>query len=818
MTAAASLQHDLISPFAGADVCRQAGLALPDQARRPAFEHDLWDFTNVVGLPVDMSLANRRLDFSAIADPHWRLVAKELMLAMLAPRHPAVATLPRAYRTPLHLRSCIGRLEEAIRFFGWLRRRGISDLAQIGTQDCEAYLAFRRYLTDEDGTVVGEQSPSVRRAAAQVVVNLVNYRELFTATRVRAGLRPWGGASASAVAEMPSGRTQNKTEPVAEEVLQPMLAAALHLVTVLGPHTAELDRQVRQADRVSSVKAEGLRHGAPTLVEDVRKLLERDYLAAGAALPMLEDHHVAKRIAAGWPAGDPLLPVATGVLARQAGHSQLWACQLPALRGTLQDAVASAGVQKTFARNAAEAPAADGRSTLPWTLPLHRSQAVALVGIVRTAAIIVVAAASGMRASELMELRVGCRRPAGEPVPGLQRFRIASKIVKGQPLGGTDDEWVVVEPVYRAVGLAEQLHDNPRNGVPLLGRFDFTVRCTWFRNWVNSPAGQRIGLAPIPGGPANLRMLRRTLALEMAYRPGGVLASKIHLKHVAVATTEGYASRPGGAQAELLAEVNKHESDRNLSLVLAEFRNYQQGILPAGPGARSLTEFFASIDAGLGAAPAAAPKTQRNDRDILNLLTKRASVLHLGRRTTAGSPTRPAHCASSSPAPRRPTGRSSECATRPAARRPPTTKATARSGPSTPSGQRPSSASSARPARPSAPACAATTTGPSASSPRSTPPHPRPARTPHENHRSPANREREPHPGRHGPAPARRDPARRELRHQDPRPRSRRRPHRVLRPPALRAPASRVRGPPPAPAAGRPDPRPEGRPDRPHEN
>jgi hypothetical protein len=42
-------------------------------------------------------------------------------------------------------------------------------------------------------------------------------------------------------------------------------------------------------------------------------------------------------------------------------------------------------------------------------------------------------------------------------------------------------------------------------------------------------------------------------------------------------------SRPGGAQAELLAEVNKHEADRNLQLVLTEFRNYQQGILPAPP-------------------------------------------------------------------------------------------------------------------------------------------------------------------------------------------------------------------------------------------
>jgi hypothetical protein len=91
-------------------------------------------------------------------------------------------------------------------------------------------------------------------------------------------------------------------------------------------------------------------------------------------------------------------------------------------------------------------------------------------------------------------------------------------------------------------------------------------------------------------------------------------------------------SRPGGAQAELPAEVNKHESDRNLALalVLEEFRNYQQGILPAGPGARNLTEFFASIDEKLDPATAPAPKTQRSDRDVLNLLTKRAKVLHLG--------------------------------------------------------------------------------------------------------------------------------------------------------------------------------------------
>ncbi|MGW1055556.1 hypothetical protein [Streptomyces sp. NPDC002521] len=345
---------------------------------------------------------------------------------------------------------------------------------------------------------------------------------------------------------------------------------------------------------------------------------------------MLAEHHIADRLADGWSPNDPLLPVATGVLARQAGDRQFWTRWMPALRGPLEDAVAAVGVKEVFARDAVEITSVDSSSVLPWTLPLHRLQAVALVGVVRTAAITVLATVSGMRASELMELRLGCRKPPEEPVPGLHRYRLASKVVKGQPLGGTDDEWVVIEPVYRAVELAEDRHDDPKDGALLFGRFSFTVRYQWFRNWVNSPAGQRLGLTEIPDGQVNLRMLRRTLALELAYRPGGVLASKIHLKHAAVATTEGYASRPGGAQAELLAEVNKHESDRNLDLVMAEFRNFQQGILPAGPGARGLTEFFASIDEKLDPTAATAPKTQRSDRDVLNLLTKRAKVLHLG--------------------------------------------------------------------------------------------------------------------------------------------------------------------------------------------
>ena len=101
-----------------------------------------------------------------------------------------------------------------------------------------------------------------------------------------------------------------------------------------------------------------------------------------------------------------------------------------------------------------------------------------------------------------MELRVGCRRPVEEPIPDLKRYRIASKVIKGQRLGGTDDEWVVIEPVHRAIELLEQLHDDPRNGVLLLSRFSFRVRYLWFGAWVNSPAGARFGLAPSHCSPA----------------------------------------------------------------------------------------------------------------------------------------------------------------------------------------------------------------------------------------------------------------------------------------------------------------------------
>jgi hypothetical protein len=56
----------------------------------------------------------------------------------------------------------------------------------------------------------------------------------------------------------------------------------------------------------------------------------------------------------------------------------------------------------------------------------------------------------------------------------------------------------------------------------------------------------------------------------------------------------------------------------------SQLRNYQQGIMPAEPGARELTEFFAHVDGKVAAGDPKAPTTQASDRDVLNLMTKRA--------------------------------------------------------------------------------------------------------------------------------------------------------------------------------------------------
>ena len=99
------------------------------------------------------------------------------------------------------------------------------------------------------------------------------------------------------------------------------------------------------------------------------------------------------------------------------------------MRDRIEETLDAVGAEKPFGRNSPAVERADGDGTVPWTLPLDRLEAVALTGIIRTASIALLAAVSGMRSSELMELETGLLpsagrvRPRPRPLPAGQQDR-----------------------------------------------------------------------------------------------------------------------------------------------------------------------------------------------------------------------------------------------------------------------------------------------------------------------------------------------------------------------------------------------------------
>jgi hypothetical protein len=299
------------------------------------------------------------------------------------------------------------------------------------------------------------------------------------------------------------------------------------------------------------------------------------------------------------------------------------------LRPELEKWVLQCGVQERWCRNAAPVVRLDTGESLPWTLPMSRSELDTAVHVLTSAAFCLTSALSGMRASELMELSAGCRRKEQRPGAG-PRFRLVTRRIKGEAFGGSEDAWVVITDVYQAIGMAEAL-TAAAPGVRLFSKEsnNSNSRLSGLRDWINSEHGQRLGLHPIPEGPVNPRAMRRTLALTIAQRPHGLMAAKVQLKHISIATTEGYAAKPGGHQAAFIAEVTAEEEAEHLRLTLAAYEDYKHGTLPAGRGARELLESFNAVDEILTRHDPG-PATVIDDRRVERILKAKAGTLHVG--------------------------------------------------------------------------------------------------------------------------------------------------------------------------------------------
>ncbi|HKS47104.1 MAG TPA: hypothetical protein VJT49_18740, partial [Amycolatopsis sp.] len=490
------------------------------------------------------------MDFTPITNPALRLTAKEYVFALMVPEHEVVIALPDARRTQYKPASVFNMTEEVVRWMNFVSGQGLTSLVEVMQEHCDAYKEIRSERLPTSKRRGGPITEATMVSVLLPVRGLATYREVFSRDAYRPGFVPWKGKSIAQVAGKKS-QAHNSTPPIPEEVLQPTVAAALYLVETLGPLVAEEFETLLQTSMNGDSRRP--RTIAPWLRAALTAVVDR-YVAQQIPLPRNETRHAARRVTRGWSSTDPLLRVDIGRLVNEASHyTRITDEQIEVVRPILEAAVAKVGTAGNFGRDAVQVPRADDEQTLvPWTLPLTGDELRGLAFVVMAACRGLVAALSGMRASELEELTPASLLPPVTVSGGTKRYKLGSKLIKGQRLRGVEEKWVVLEPAYRAVQLAVRLN-RAEGDDQAFARSQQDFLHQRLREWVNGPHGQRLGLAPIPPGPVNGRMLRRTTSLELAWRPGGLWAAKIQLKHLSVVASEGYAHYPGGAQATFLA-------------------------------------------------------------------------------------------------------------------------------------------------------------------------------------------------------------------------------------------------------------------------
>lgn len=619
-SAAAAVERRAGGPFFGLDVATAAGLQLQPGSSRPVFDHDRWDLSGLVDAPVIMGAHRKVLDFAQIANPRWRTVARQYLLARMAPGHPAVATLPHALRSPLNPNSLWTALKHLTVWFNYLTDVGVASLTDVSQTHCDGYLASISRSADAPGRPL---SPATLTTSIRATQTLTLYAEILD-DHYRPGFSPWAGRSPDVVAGYvrPYG---NRVPPVPDALLRPLLANTLYLVGAIAPQVAREAAAARAADQRELGLQRGLR------VAEVPRLREaiEQRITAGIAAPRLSASSLTRRLASGWSSHDPLLHMAWHPVVMDAAGAMGHRSHLETLRPELERWVRHCGIEEPWCRNAALVGRQDTGEPLAWTLPMNRYELDTAIYALTSACFYLTSALSGMRASELLELTAGGRQR--EELPGgSSRFRLVTRRIKGEPFGGVEDAWVVIADVDRAIAMAEQLTGaTPGQRLFATGSNNSASRLTALRQWINGEPGRRLGLDPIPAGAINPRALRRTLALTIAQRPHGLMAAKVHLKHVSVATTEGYAARPGGQQAAFIAEISAEEEAEHLRLTVAAFQDYQRGVLPTGRGARDLIAAFRSVDQLL-ARHEPGPVTVIDDRRVEQLLKATAASLHVG--------------------------------------------------------------------------------------------------------------------------------------------------------------------------------------------
>jgi hypothetical protein len=583
------------------------------------FGDDVWNLDPAI-FHVTARNAFRTISFTDITCPVERLTAKEYIFAWLNERLPDGSGRLR----PLSARAALAELRQ---FMAFVRERESRfDAALIDQDLLDAYLVLQKSRS---------VSPSRVAACLRPVMQLHRLARFLTHGGPR--VAPWKGTPAYKVAGCGGRAYENMTPRIPEPVIGALLRWSLRYVELFSGDIlaarGELDTleaayasRPRYAIR-GSVEGrlegwiEGRRHarrGIPVWNEPERM----GGICGAIALDQQLDGHVLN----------------IRLISLQSGVHPTNIIQNKIAYGRLLDAVKELGVEQGGMDTAI---AIDPESGRPWR---PRFDAFALAHEERqlqTAAYILCAYLTGMRDSEIQAMQPGCLQRRRSADGMIERLTICSIVYKGREERGEAEEWVTIEPVARAVEVAERLAARHRpqrkdggiwivlhravaldRGVPHV-----VQQINRYREHLDqrfgAPEEPTIPLAEGRSWVFNTRQFRRTVAWYIANRPFGVVAGKIQYKHACVAMFDGYA---GSSASGFRQEVEQEHRLGQLDDIVAHYEAAQRGERLAGPGASRVTNEIDRVARDVEPLPGVIADGKR----VKAMLAHLARTLHVG--------------------------------------------------------------------------------------------------------------------------------------------------------------------------------------------
>ncbi|WP_324783181.1 hypothetical protein [Streptomyces sp. H51] len=587
-------------------------------SRGPLLAEDIWDLRCV--LP--RTWRTWRLDFTQIRDPVTRRTAKEYIASRL---HRGSLGLG-----PMKATAAAGELRVFIAVLKDLREAGAPRLSTVGRGHLDAVLSRWKPMP----------SNAVRNIT--LLKHLAAHGPFLSQDRL--DILPWHGRSAYSVAGVQRTKGENTTPRIPEEILAPLLRAAVFYVETASGNILAAQREVAALE--AARKGQNL--GAGQARERVMAFIA-GRRAAGRGIPALPRetaHTVPDAITVEGVPQSPnhrLVSLLTGC--GNAAH----------LRSLMAEAGEDIGYEEGgLDTPMSEWPASGG----PWRSRLSPFTLANELSFLRTACWIVIAYLSGMRDVEVRELGRDCAATENG-ADGRPRYKLRGRVYKGKDrkLSGDEAEWVVLHVVHQAVAVLREINDDPghlfgydgggRNGYVLLTNVPRRIRA--FRNHLNalfstadelyipltttSPNGHSPDEEDVVGEDApaptalpwafDTRQFRRTLAWHIAHQPFGVVAGARQYKHAAITMFEGYAGTSASGFAD---EVAAEEAVAKLDYVEDLYHDWNDGGRSAGGAAQRIEAEFDRIRSELGDLPGAVASPSRL-RTLLLHLTK---TLHPG--------------------------------------------------------------------------------------------------------------------------------------------------------------------------------------------